>query len=336
MPSIRTIAYGLAVALIPTMSFGEGTSADLPDSLLQSRTVEFTYSVNVSRISNNAKNAFAWVPVPQSTADQVIQDIIVESAWPHEMLSEKEFGNRFVWLNFSDRTMSSAPGAAEATIALRVKRQARVNLTQEIEPNRLAKKEVDRFLLPSRFVSIEGAVAREAERIVGDETNPLHQARLLYNHIVDTVVYDKSGEGWGRGDSQFACDVRTGNCTDFHSLFMGEARHLGIPARFIMGFGLPDERGEGIIGGYHCWAEFYVDDYGWIPIDASEAHKNPLKRDLLFGGLDTSRIQFTKGRDIRLPEAQGDPVNFSIYPYIEVDGRPHSSVAFAFAFKDIE
>jgi transglutaminase-like putative cysteine protease len=266
----------------------------------------------------------------------VVEDINVESAWPHEMLSEERFGNRFVRFNFSDSVMSGTPGTAEAKISLRIKRQARADLTQKKETGKFAQEDLERFLLPSKFVSVEGAVAREAERIVGDEANSLVRARLLYNHIVNTVVYDKSGEGWGRGDSQFACNTRTGNCTDFHSLFMGEARHLGIPARFIMGFGLPDERGEGVIAGYHCWAEFYVDDYGWIPIDASEAHKNPDKRDLLFGGLDTSRIQFTKGRDIRLPKAQGEPVNFSIYPYVEVDGRPHPHVEFTFAFKDVE
>ena len=76
----------------------------------------------------------------------------------------------------------------------------------------------------------------------------------LYDNIVTTLLYDKSGKGWGRGDATYACDIRTGNCTDFHSLFIGEARSLGIPARFIMGLPLPEGRSQGVIPGYHCWA----------------------------------------------------------------------------------
>jgi hypothetical protein len=36
-----------------------------------------------------------------------------------------------------------------------------------------------------------------------------------------------------------------------------------------------------------------------------------------------NRQQFPVGRDIRLdPPQQADPLNYSIYPYIEVDGKP--------------
>jgi len=38
-------------------------------------------------------------------------------------------------------------------------------------------------------------------------------------------------KGWGRGDAKWACDAKFGNCTDFHSYFMGLARSKGPPAR---------------------------------------------------------------------------------------------------------
>src|ERR1035438_3068951 len=97
-------------------------------------------------------------------------------------------------------------------------------------------------------------------------------------------MYDKTGKGWGRGDIYYACQERRGNCTDFHAIFIGYARALGIPARFAIGFPLPADRGEGKIAGYHCWAEFYAKGIGWIPVDASEAAKNPAKREYFFGG----------------------------------------------------
>ncbi|MCK4413077.1 MAG: transglutaminase domain-containing protein [Candidatus Eisenbacteria sp.] len=68
-------------------------------------------------------------------------------------------------------------------------------------------------------------------------------------------------------------------------MFIAEARSLGIPARFIIGFSLPEGTPEGAVAGYHCWAEFHDEAAGWLPIDASEAHKHPEKAEQLFAGL---------------------------------------------------
>jgi hypothetical protein len=75
-----------------------------------------------------------------------------------------------------------------------------------------------------------------------------------------------------------------GNCTDFHSLFIALARARGIPARFIIGFPLGTGP-SGQIPGYHCWAEFYSGGV-WVPVDASEAWKNPSRHDYYFGHLE--------------------------------------------------
>ncbi|MBI3950211.1 MAG: transglutaminase domain-containing protein, partial [Acidobacteria bacterium] len=141
--------------------------------------------------------------------------------------------------------------------------------------------------------------------------------------------------GWGRGDIYYACDVKRGNCTDFHAVFIGFCRAVGIPARFAIGFPLPEGNREGQIAGYHCWAEFYLKGYGWVPVDTSEASKNPAKKDYFFGAHDENRVQFSIGRDIVLnPRQSGEPINFFVYPYVEVDGKPLNDVQKKFLFKD--
>jgi transglutaminase-like putative cysteine protease len=78
------------------------------------------------------------------------------------------------------------------------------------------------------------------------------------------MKYDKTGTGWGRGDAAYFCAAKKGNCTDFHGFFVGLARAAGIPARFAIGFPVPAKATEGMIGGYHSWAEFYVAEYRWM------------------------------------------------------------------------
>jgi hypothetical protein len=73
---------------------------------------------------------------------------------------------------------------------------------------------------------------------------------------------------------------------------------------------------------------------GWIPVDASEAWKHPDKRDYFFGAHHDNRLQLTVGRDIRLdPPQQGDALNYFIYPYAELDGKPFA-VESKFSFLD--
>ncbi|MGA2740296.1 MAG: transglutaminase domain-containing protein [Bryobacteraceae bacterium] len=140
-------------------------------------------------------------------------------------------------------------------------------------------------------------------------------ARAIYNHVVATVKYDKTGKGWGNGDIYYACDA---------------------PARFAIGFPLPADRGAGKIAGYHCWAEFYAKGIGWVPVDASEAAKNPAKREYFFGAHDENRVELSKARDVMLtPAQQGAPLNYFVYPYVELDGGNYTAVDTSYAYKDL-
>jgi transglutaminase-like putative cysteine protease len=96
---------------------------------------------------------------------------------------------------------------------------------------------------------------------------------------------------------------------------------------------LPDARGAGDIAGYHCWARFWMDGLGWLPVDASEAWKHPEKRERFFGGHDENRVQLSVGRDLRFPGMAGE-LNYFVHPYAEAGGRP-TAVAYKYAYRDL-
>ena len=129
-----------------------------------------------------------------------------------------------------------------------------------------------------------------AAPVVAGKKGDLVHARALYNHVIDRMRYIKYGEGWGKGDAVYACDARTGNCTDFHSYFIALARSVGIPARFAIGVAIPSERNEGGIDGYHCWAEFFADGKWW-PIDISEGNKYTSLATYYFGHHPANRLE---------------------------------------------
>lgn len=310
--------------------------AQAQESSLKSRRVRITYAAEIANVPPDARDVRLWIPFPPGNESQQVSNITVHSDAPASIERDDEYGNQIVSLALRE------PGSAPVRVELQydVVRRERRN-TAAIGKNPLPKpdseKLEDRWLTRDRLVPIDGKVFDLAQAITRNRNSPLDQARAIYDHTVSTLTYDKSGTGWGRGDIAYACDAKRGNCTDFHAVFIGLCRARGIPARFEIGVSLPTDKTSGEIAGYHCWADCHLADYGWIPVDCSEAQKHPEQREYFFGSHDEHRVAFSTGRDIRLsPPQQGERLNFFVYPYAEIDGRPHEKVERKITFENLE
>ncbi|MDT7603831.1 MAG: hypothetical protein QOF61_1828 [Acidobacteriota bacterium] len=303
---------------------------------LRERKFEFEYKATVKDIPAGAKRVELWVPVPHDDQFQKITGMEINSPYPYE-IHTSQYGNRVLHVSLSNPQQQSLTVAMRFTAVRKEHVQARL---QQASYHSDAKLDEDaaQWLRPDRLVPLDDKIrawAREVVEAARAKTD-LERARAIYNHVVSTVKYDKTGQGWGRGDIYYACDARRGNCTDFHAIFIGYCRAVGIPARFAVGFPLPADRGQGAVGGYHCWAEFYLRGVGWVPVDASEAAKNPARREYFFGAHDENRVEFTRGRDLVLnPKQQGEPLNYFVYPYAEVDGKTFAGVEKSFSYHDL-
>jgi len=333
MISRRIIAWG--TLFTPLLAILCVAASVPPRTRVSERTFEFTYLTKIPASPVGAKTLRVWIPVPQSDPYQAIGGLQIQSPFPYVKHREAEYGNEYLYLQFPAAQVRSPE---EVHISFQVTRQEhRVEL--EARPATAQSGAVDspglqRFLGPDRRVPVQGVIAELAAQETHGLQDPLEKARAIYNYVIATMRYDKSGTGWGNGDAIWACTAKRGNCSDFHSLFIGMMRAAGIPARFEIGFPLPSDQHDGAVPGYHCWAQFYVEPYGWIPVDVSEAWKHPEKKNYFFGAHDDNRLQFTVGRDIRLnPPQQGDPLNYFIYPYAEVDGKPFTLES-KFSFQD--
>lgn len=317
----KVVTRGL-VAGAALLCLGVTAPGEIPDS----RRFEFTYDFVVYP-PKDARRVEAWLPVPTDIPGQSIGKVTIDTEAEYKFTTEAAYGNRMIHIVAE----GPATGPVKATMTVEVTRsEYKGQDTGRPDP---------RYLEPNRLVPTDGLIARLAMSATKDATTDMERARSIYEFVTKTVSYDKSGTGWGRGDALFACDSKAGNCTDFHALFIAMARASGIPARFEIGFPLAEERTAGTVGGYHCWAEFYIDGRGWIPVDSSEASRRPERHDYYFGSLDPHRVEFTKGRDLVLsPPQQGEPLNYFVYPYVEFDGKPladKNRVKLSFSYKNV-
>ncbi len=198
------------------------------------------------------------------------------------------------------------------------------------------KEDRSNYLKANRLVTLSPRVREIADNITKDKTTTIEKASAIYDYVFENISYDKSVAGYGQGDTERVCTLKTGNCTDFHSLFISLARASQIPAKFVIGIPIPEEK-QGELSHYHCLAEFYDKKLGWIPVDISEAWKDKSKKEYHFGAVDVNRLEFSQGRDIILePTQQGAPLNYFVYPYAELDGKNFKKIGILFKYQDIE
>lgn len=330
-PLVATLGLALAATLAPTPAEADVPVVDAPEV----RVFELTYRAVIDDLPEDAREVRVWLPYPTDDESQEVEVTEVSSPYPTRIETEPELGNSILYLSVED------PEANPITLEMkaRVRRTEKIRKDFEGVSSRGGERpgELATWLEPDRLVPLDERIRSLAAEVTEGKETDLDKARAIYDYVVDTMSYDKSGTGWGRGDIYWACDMKTGNCTDFHALFTGLNRAVGIPAKFAIGFPIPPDRGEGEIGGYHCWAEFWLDGYGWVPVDTSEARKHPEKREYFFGAHDENRVEFTEGRDLVLsPKQAGEPLNFFVYPYVEVDGEPWEKVSQTFTYRDLE
>jgi transglutaminase-like putative cysteine protease len=291
------------------------TTASLAQDPAAARRFIFSTSTTLSGMTP-AETARIWLPLPPENAQQSAE--ILSKSFPvknAQLGRDSRYGNQMLYFE--------APADAAGHIRFGMSYLITRKLGCEEPIDASVTQMNDYALAPDRLVPVGGkSISLLKGRTL--PTEPMQKARMLYDIVDDHMQYRKDKPGWGRGDSDWACESGFGNCTDFHSLFISLARACGLPAKFQIGFSIPSERSSGPVSGYHCWAWFKPAGHGWVPVDISQANQHPQKRDYDFGHLDADRVAFTTGRDLILdPPQDGPPLNFFVFPYVEAHGEPY-------------
>ena len=188
--------------------------------------------------------------------------------------------------------------------------QAKVTVYEiltQINPDALMPYKVDDpayalYTRPEKYIESDDAqIVDLANKIAGDEKNPYRLARKFYDTILQTVHLNITGQGLNGALSTL--QKGNGEAGDYAALFVALCRARGIPARPVVGYlalaGLDQTT---------VWAEFFVEPFGWIPVDPVSGQQNLPLRDYYFGNLDNGRIITNKGYNVPLVPASPDKV----------------------------
>jgi transglutaminase-like putative cysteine protease len=100
----------------------------------------------------------------------------------------------------------------------------------------------------------------------GGADAPLDFLHALSGLIRERVAYE-TGRTHSRTTAEEAVGQGAGVCQDHAHIFIGAARASGIPARYVSGYLMMDDRIEQ--EATHAWAEAHVEGLGWVGFDVS-------------------------------------------------------------------
>lgn len=333
----RVLSSALLLCLSLSLAVSQTTTPDKQKFGPPSRKFRFTYTFTIKDIPAGTQVVRVWVPVAHTDEHQTVRLVNVKSPVQTKMTEDPEYGNQILYAEIHKAVQPTAEFSLEYEVTRReYSRGDYARLERKDTKPGIVPVSMNRYIEPDKLIPTDGKIKELAIQVTGSQTGTVAKAKAAYDYLFATMKYDKTGTGWGRGDAVWACDAKHGNCTDFHSPFIGMMRADDIPARFDIGFPLPENKDQGDVSGYHCWAEFFARNIGWVPLDISEAWKAKEKADYFFGTVDANRVQFSTGRDITLaPKQDGPPLNYFVYPYVEIDGKTHEAISKQFSFVEI-
>jgi transglutaminase-like putative cysteine protease len=107
-----------------------------------------------------------------------------------------------------------------------------------------------------------------AHQVGTGRPDPLDRLHHLSSAVHEAVVYE-IGHTNVDTPAEAAMAAGRGVCQDHAHIFIGAARLLGLPARYVSGYLMMDDRIDQEAG--HGWAEAHVDGLGWVGFDVSNA-----------------------------------------------------------------
>lgn len=302
------------------------------------RPLNITYSFELApdpKKIDRAKDLKLWLPIPCEWDSQKSVKILSVNPPAHALYEDPEYGNRILFWDFGKE-----PEQASYKVEIKVRFisyeiHAEVD-PEHIEPYDKTSKEYKLYTRSERTICITPRVKELAQQAVGDETNPYLQAKRIFEFVSKKMHYKVTFE---RGiqylldssakDEKSGEEYYIGGCGQYSALFVALCRAVGIPARTVYAFYgwlpwikekdlqpldklEPSLSPSGLAGGHyqggsrvHMWAEFYLPNYGWVPIDATDGK---------FGHLNNRKMILSKGRDIKIgphaPQEQSEGYGF--------------------------
>jgi transglutaminase-like putative cysteine protease len=222
----------------------------------------FTHTIQIQNFgTSKATDVQLYVPLVQNQTARYFVIINEVSPTPQQFLEDN--GNVYAYWN-----IETIPAAHSFTVNINYHILAfnvafLVNPSL-VEPYNESSAIYREHTIPEHLIESNNTlIVSTAQNVVGEETNPQEMALRIYEFVVDRLTYEVQLEEQG---ALWALQNRRGDCSEYAYLFVALSRAVRIPSRVLTGFAFNSDV-QSLSNG-HMWAEYYLENYGWVPVDA--------------------------------------------------------------------
>jgi transglutaminase-like putative cysteine protease len=272
--------------------FFEITGRPGTKTLKDKRSYTLSYAADIKVEEASPPNSlYLWFPLPAQSASQREARLLSRSAEPFVENYRGTSLYQFIDLLSGNRRSVTLSFVTEVYAVETSVRAQEIKIVGDSPIQAV-------YTLPSVLVPSDSSlIGGKAAAITGRERNPYAKARMIYDWLVTQGGVQAAALGGGGAPEA----LEEGKADSYRAslLYCALARAAGVPAIPVSGV-LVNRLQE---TSRHYWAEFWIDGFGWIPLDpalgAGAAPDNfNLRPDHLsyyFGSLDNQRVAFSRG-----------------------------------------
>lgn len=230
----------------------------------------FNFTNQVSYMKRGDGYIYRFVAMMPMPVSNEYQDIAHLTFTEGEVVKDKRYGNQVLVVKRSsfpgmNHTVSSTFDVCPFEVKVNTSKITHIrNYDPNSEPCRKHLGDRGKYIMTQHPY-----VVRTGDSIWAQSSDLLDYARRSYEYVAKNFRYIKGN--W-RTLKQILAEGG-GECGDFSTLVVNLLRYKGIPSRHNICLKLD--------GNPHVWVDFYLEGYGWIPLDAQL--KNAFPQNDYFG-----------------------------------------------------
>ena len=249
------VVFALLLVFISSISFAT------EKEYVVTKTIEYK-----NERSAKIKEGFIEIELGQINITRYAKDEYLKVTPKPDEITRDLYGNIFAKYNVAGMLPNEK-------MIIKVERKTTVSTYVTDEPilarsNGSITEENKIFVKPqTRIESDNQAIIDKANEITAGLTTDYRKASAIFEYVNTTLSYDTSSQYANKG-ALAALNSSRGVCEEFASLFVALCRAEEIPAKVVAGYKVQNMNEEDKLID-HAWAEIYLDDYGWLPVETT-------------------------------------------------------------------
>lgn len=222
---------------------------------------------------NTLKSGFVKIMLGQLDFTQYSKDEYMKVTPRPDEIQKDEYGNMYAYYNAAgmlpneklhikiERKMKTSSFVTDEPILAR----SNGSVTEENEIYIQARKRIE---------SDEKEIIEKSNQITKGLSTDYRKASAIFEFVNTQMVYAKDTGSANKG-ALSALKSMKGVCEEFATLYVALCRAQEIPSRVVAGYKY-DSTEDTLVD--HAWAEIYLDDYGWVPVEPTVIYTVDNKR----------------------------------------------------------